>query len=246
MPKIINLAIVIPTLNEEKFIGILLDSIKKQTVWPKEIIVVDGSSTDKTILEIKKRQKDLPQLKFFQIPKYTISRQRNYGVSKSKSEHILFLDADVKLISPKTLEDYWKTIQKTKLDAIMAPNFPLSNSIRDYLLYKVTHGVMALSSNTKIWPMAVGTNLYFNRKIFSKVGGFDEEVRVAEDFELVQRVVKNGGRYKVVRHPKIHSSVRRLRKEGRLRFFWKLGVSGYYIKKYGFRKNPIHYEFGKY
>src|SRR6476659_2031064 len=99
----LDLAIVIPTLNEEHYIGILLDSIASQTVLPKEIVVVDAESKDKTIEEIKRRQspstdaqdiKHLPQLKYFQIPKYTISRQRNLGVKKTSSEFILFLDAD--------------------------------------------------------------------------------------------------------------------------------------------------------
>ncbi len=56
---IIDLAIIIPTLNEEHFIGRLLDSIISQSVMPKELVIVDAYSKDKTIAEIKKRQKKL-------------------------------------------------------------------------------------------------------------------------------------------------------------------------------------------
>ena len=48
---VVDLAIIIPTLNEEHFIGRLLDSLIKQTVRPKELVVVDAFSKDKTIEE---------------------------------------------------------------------------------------------------------------------------------------------------------------------------------------------------
>ena len=43
-----KISIIIPTLNEEKYLTHLLESIKKQSIAPKEIIVVDALSQDKT------------------------------------------------------------------------------------------------------------------------------------------------------------------------------------------------------
>ena len=50
----IDLAIIIPTLNEEHFIGYLLDSIIRQNIQPKEIVIVDAYSKD-TTLDIAKK-----------------------------------------------------------------------------------------------------------------------------------------------------------------------------------------------
>src|SRR3989304_7470559 len=94
---LIDLAIIIPTLNEEHFIGRLLDSIIKQSVAPKEIVVVDAYSKDKTVEEIKERQKKFPDLHYFKVSKSTISRQRNLGVKHTTCPHLLFLDADMEL-----------------------------------------------------------------------------------------------------------------------------------------------------
>ncbi len=47
------LSIIIPTLNEENYLPLLLESIKKQNFNDYEIIVADAGSTDKT-LEIAK------------------------------------------------------------------------------------------------------------------------------------------------------------------------------------------------
>ena len=43
-----TISIIIPTYNEEKYLLFLLESIKKQNVEIKEIIVADGFSKDKT------------------------------------------------------------------------------------------------------------------------------------------------------------------------------------------------------
>src|SRR4051794_40731780 len=102
----IDLAVVIPTLNEEQYIGALLDTLASQTVQPKEVVVVDAFSTDRTEQEVKKRFKILPQLRFYQIPKYTVARQRNFGAHKTTAAHLLFLDADMQLPDPETLDKY--------------------------------------------------------------------------------------------------------------------------------------------
>lgn len=43
-----GLSIIIPTLNEEKYIGKLLDCLANQTYKGFEVIVVDGKSGDKS------------------------------------------------------------------------------------------------------------------------------------------------------------------------------------------------------
>jgi len=50
----VEVSVVIPTLNEERFIGMCLGSLRKQTLPVSEIIVVDAYSTDRTV-EIAKR-----------------------------------------------------------------------------------------------------------------------------------------------------------------------------------------------
>lgn len=240
--RVIDLSIVIPTLNEEKFIGPLLDSIAAQTVAPKEIVVVDAYSKDQTRAEIKKRQKSLP-LEFFQIPKDTISRQRNFGAHKTSSENILFLDADVELLENNLLQKYYQEIQETKPDIAVAEIMPLSN----YWKNKVFFGVMNLTIKMlkSVWPIAPAINIYVSRTIFDKVGGFDEKIRIGEDAELIQRIVKAHGKFVILKRTKIHTSTRRFDKEGRRKFSLKMVKSFYYVNTKGFRNNPIEYELGK-
>lgn len=240
---IIDLAIVIPTLNEEKFVGTLLDSIFYQTIWPKDVFVIDAESTDRTQEVVEKHFKMLPQLQFRKIPKYSISRQRNLGAKLTNAKHVLFLDADMKLKERDTLSVYFHEVNEKNPDIAVAANLPLSTSWRDRVLFLNLN--MLIKAAKPFYPWAPGMNIYVKRDSFNKVGGFDDEVKVAEDIDLVQRMVKEGMEFEFLEGPKVHTSVRRFLKEGRRRYIWKLFKGFIAIQRKGFREAEIDYEFGE-
>lgn len=243
MSEIGSWSIVIPTLNEEKYIGTLLDSIASQSLKPKEVVVVDAFSDDQTKKEVEARKKVLPQLKFYQIPKSTISKQRNFGASKTSAPHILFLDADM-MLSPNALFEYDKEVKKKDPDVAAAINRPLSDDWRDKFMFEGME--VSFKVLKPIWPMAQGMNMYFKRSTFEKNIGFDEEITVGEDHELVQRICKTGGKFVYLNKPKVFTSIRRMKKVGRVRFALMMTASLLFVVFFGYKKNPIteKYEFG--
>ena len=97
--KLPLISVVITTFNEEKNIERCLQSIKKQN-YPQdriEIIIIDDYSEDKTV-EIAKK---FGALVFFSGSKSVrhIERSKSVGISKTGGDLILFLDADIKIIS---------------------------------------------------------------------------------------------------------------------------------------------------
>lgn len=244
MPTSIDLAIIIPTLNEEHFIGKLLDSISRQSVLPKEIVIVDAYSQDKTVPEIKKRENKFPSLKVFRIPKFTISRQRNLGARETHSPHILFLDADTVLKEDNVLKEYYQEVLKRKLDIAAAFNLPLSDYWKDKVFFWLMNTTLKVSK--PIWPMATGMNLYLKRSVFNKLEGFDEDIRVGEDYDLVQRAVKLKLRFIFIRSVNIHTSVRRFAKVGRRKYTLEIAKASYRVLRYGHKHNPMEYEFGNF
>ena len=237
-------AIVIPTLNEEKYIGILLDSLAAQTLLPNELLVVDACSKDNTEEQVLKRKKQLPQIKFHQMPKSSIARQRNYGAYNTASNHILFLDADM-MLDPEALEKYDQEITKKKPDIAAAINRPLSKHWQDKLLFDGMD--LAFKILKPIWPMAQGMNMYISRDALKKYGGFDEEITVGEDHEIVQRMSKKGGKFIYLKEPKVFTSTRRMNKVGYIRFVTMMTFSLIFVVFMGYKKNPIQgkYEFGQ-
>lgn len=244
MKKIVDLAVIIPTLNEQYYIGELLDSLYKQTIQPKEIIVVDAQSTDKTEEQVRKRMENYPSLSFYVIAKKTIAKQRNFGAKKSTAAHLLFLDADMLLLEKDTLKKFWTKIQTNQPDVATCYVMPLSDEMIDKFLYGT--GNVIYSVMRPIKPMGTTMNLYVKRSVFFALDGFSEKVRVAEDFEFVSRVAKAAYSFHVYMRPIFNTSIRRLKYEGRAKFIAKLLRSIIYIQRYGHAKNPIPYDFGQF
>lgn len=240
----IDLAIIIPTLNEEHFIGQLLDSIVAQTVAPRQIIVVDAYSQDRTVEEISKRSKKLPQLEVYRIPRKTIAKQRNLGARYSMTAHLLFLDADTLLKDKDVLEKYLAEVEQRQIKVGAALLYPLSNHWKDQVYFASVNLLFKVAR--QIWPMAWGANLYFKRQVFNAIGGFNEEVAVGEDFEIVQRAAKKGHRLKFFKEAKIYASVRRLQKEGRTRFTLKVLGTLPTVFRHGYKDISVDYEFGNF
>ena len=82
------ISIIIPTLNEEKYLPLLLKSIARQKFRDYEIIVADAGSEDKT-LDIAKRYNC--RIVAGGLP----AKGRNEGAKVAKGDLLLFLDADV-------------------------------------------------------------------------------------------------------------------------------------------------------
>lgn len=88
----------------------LLNSVKVQTLYPDEILIIDGSINDhtKVILE----QNLFPNLNYFLVEKVDrgLTRQRNFGVSKvsNDSEVVCFLDDDT-ILEPNYFEEIIRT-----------------------------------------------------------------------------------------------------------------------------------------
>ena len=103
-----KLSVAIATFNEEKNIGKCLESIKEIA---DEIVIVDGSSSDKTI-EIAKKYgaiilvKDNPQI-------FHINKQK--AIDLSTREWILQLDAD-EYVSKELASEIKKIIQMSDSD----------------------------------------------------------------------------------------------------------------------------------
>lgn len=88
----------------------LLQSIQVQTVYPDEILIIDGSSNQDTAIAISENQ--FKNLHYFLVPENCrgLTKQRNFGLDKvvDTSAVIAFLDDDTEL-TPNYFEELIKT-----------------------------------------------------------------------------------------------------------------------------------------
>lgn len=211
------LSIIIPTLNEEKYLPGLLTSLKEQTLKPYEIIVSDGRSKDKTREVAKSFGAKIADEK----PPGSPGKARNVGAKKTTQKNLLFLDSDV-ILPPNFLEDSLREIEKKKLDIATCFVIPISKSP----IYKIgaflTNYYFLLSSN--ISAHAGGYCIFIRKGIHDKIHGFDETLILGEDHDYVKRASKLG-KFGFIKSVKIQVSVRRLREEGAIKTFLKYLLS---------------------
>lgn len=91
--KALTLSIIIPAYNEENYLRSSLESIRKQTVKPDEVIVVDNNSTDGTI----KIARSFPFVTVVTEKKQGVVHARNKGFNAAKGNIIGRIDADTVL-----------------------------------------------------------------------------------------------------------------------------------------------------
>lgn len=210
-----ELSIIIITLNEQVLLPRLLESIKQQDYKNYEIIVADYNSKDRT-REIAKGYK----CKITDGGGY--STGRNNGARIAKGEYLLFLDADSYLPN-----DYLRVnLMKLKFSkkSFGTTNVkPISNKYFDRFFFEFYNLFQIITSFFS--PHCVGASIFVRKNVFDKVGGFDESIIFAENHQFSKKCKPFG--FIILPIP-IYTSVRRLDKEGRFKFFIKYIYSGLY------------------
>lgn len=109
-------SIIIPTYNSIKTLDKTLRSVLNQSFKHYEIIIVDDGSTDNTFTKLKSF-KDT-RIKLFKIKRSGgPAKPRNYGISKSSSNWICFLDSD-DIWEKNKLSILYKFIKRKKFDVL--------------------------------------------------------------------------------------------------------------------------------
>lgn len=236
-------SIVIPTLNEEINLPILLSSLEKQTFRDFEVIVVDSLSKDKTKEKAFNFKDKFSHFIFLETEKCkTVGSARNYGADQGKGKYLVFLDADIKFM-PDFLSGVKKHLEKDKVDFLSLWNRSENKKWGGVVIFAILNAAMMLLS--KIKPAVNGVCMIVEKNKFKKIGGFDKEIVFGEDSEFVQRLHASGGKVGIYRIPIIYVSTRRFEKEGFLKSIFKSLSAVIYQNIYGPIKRPIfEYEMG--
>ncbi|MEM7184288.1 MAG: glycosyltransferase, partial [Spirochaetota bacterium] len=231
-----TVSIVIPTLNEEEFLPQLLDSVRDQTFQDFEIIVADAGSKDGTTKVAESYGAKV-------VPGGMPGPGRNRGAEVATGEFLFFFDADV-VLPPSFLKDALDEMHERFLDMATCEFMPQSNFQLDKILFKLAN--LTVKVNQTLNPRAAGFCIFITRRLFERVGGFDESVKIAEDHDLVERA----SRFRPLRFlNSVHLtvSIRRLEKEGRFSLIEKyMQVEMHLLTKGSIREEIVEYEFGNF
>ena len=213
MPKII---IIIPTFNSAPYIHNCIKSLQseiKKNEISASIIIIDNDSKDSTLNKIK----DLPGINIIKNPKnYGFAKAVNIGIKSKRSNYVLLLNPDTTIdknaisnllkcakqnnagIASGLIYDFSKKKQQSfaKKPTISTLLFIYTNLRKivpfDYI-YKSHYYVYEKINSTKKVDVVSGGFMLIERKVFNKIGYFDERFFMyLEDVDFCVRALKKG------------------------------------------------------
>jgi glycosyltransferase involved in cell wall biosynthesis len=231
--------IVIPCKNEKNIILKTLDLLNYQKdINGVKVIVCDISNDNITKPSLVKRlnqKKDTFELHLTEggLP----AKARNNGFNYVNTPYVLFMDADVFLLDPKILLRSIARIHKYDLD-LVTTKFRSDNGKYNYV-YKTFDFIQLISKWST--PFCLGGFMLVRSETFKSIGGFDEEIKVAEDYIFSKQIKpKKFGRINNV----VFTPPRRFENKG-VMYMLKLMMSSffnqnnkeYFTKDKGYWKN---------
>ncbi|MDX1628625.1 MAG: TIGR04283 family arsenosugar biosynthesis glycosyltransferase [Fulvivirga sp.] len=215
------ISVIIPTYNEEKYLGALLSDLNHSEAV-SQVIVVDGGSTDETMAVARFSKAEVYSARKGR------SHQMNFGAQKARNEFLLFLHADSRINHNGLL------MALELMKAGEAGSFYLSFDSRNRLLRlyaycsKLNHALFTYGDQ----------GLFLSKSLFKDLNGF-KAIPIMEDIDMVQRI-KRLGKFSKLNYPLV-SSPRRFERHGvvmqQLRnillvLAYLLGVSPKYLARF--------------
>lgn len=190
----VEITVIIPTYNSEKYISRVLRAIyEKSTCIPHQVIVVDGSSKDSTV----EKAREYP-VEVLLNPKISAATARNKGIIFSRGDIIAFTDSDC-VPDKNWLENIFNRFKNNpELVGIGGKMLPLEprNNIENFSANVFLNEIMkfpdqALKPSKKFLPGSfITANCAYRKKALIKVGGFNDFFKNnGEDIDLFWRMI---------------------------------------------------------
>jgi len=179
-------SVVIPTFNSALYILKAIASAASQTCPPKEIIVVDDGSTDGTA-DLLNGQ---PHIRYLFQRNSGVSAARNRGIHEASAPLVALLDADDLWIENKSelqLRAFARD-ENLSLCASDAQVLLASGEIRSsYINNRYTEGQPVLPTLLAAGNFIATPTLIFTKELHARLGGFNEQLSVGEDYDFLLR-----------------------------------------------------------
>lgn len=177
-----KLSIIICTYNRSKYLHYALESLVNQTEEKNnfEVLVIDNNSSDNT-KDIFDQFKDKLPVKYFLEKKQGLSHARNRGIKESKYNLVAFLDDDAKA-HKDWVKKGLQVADREKAEIFGGPIFPYYETDK-VKWFKDEYEIRNNGDNPRYLDKGYlsGSNIFFNKDIFNKIGLFDPEYGMKGD-----------------------------------------------------------------
>ena len=182
------ISVVISSHDRPMMLAEAVQSAVSQTLKNIEIIVVLSAPSD----ENRKAALDLARLhgvRVVEIAKPNLAAARNAGIAAAQAEWVAFLDDD-DLWLPNKLEAQLEGARRTGADLVSC-DFELFNEqrrIEDTKLSPIPTGYSLAEALMLGNYVSGGSAALVKKSVLVELGGFDENLRAVEDFDMWRRI----------------------------------------------------------
>lgn len=194
------ISVVIPCYNARRWIGATLRSVLAQELPPAEVVVVDDGSRDGSAEQV---ERDFPQVRVVRQANAGVAAARNRGVREARGDWVAFIDAD-DIWRPAKLRRQCEALRAEPAAELCYSAWEVWPSETPEPPPELLRAAPAAQPGPRGWvycdlllDCAVWTSTtLMRRSLFTDLGGFDESLRVGEDYDLWLRASR---RTRVVR-----------------------------------------------
>ena len=206
----IELSIVIPTYNSEKYLSECLKSICQQIKKNVEVIIVNDCSTDKTKKIIKQYANQLNYVKLINLKKNRgVSYCRNVGIKCAFGKYILFLDSDDILLKGaiNSILNNIKTLPEKELFILksffLKHNKILKNKLNKDQFFELTRNKSIINYYNKNFVKFRGTcwNYIVKKKFLLSNNIYFKNINISEDWVYVSEILCFANDIKIIQTP---------------------------------------------
>ncbi len=188
----VRLSVVIPCYKDSTTLGKALDSVYAQTYAADEVIVVNDDSPETNAIEVVMTA--YPQAKYVVNPRNLgLAATRNVGVRAASGDVICFLDADDEL-HPQKIEVQLSIYHPQRAISCKVMRIGEERGVDNVVRFNgdVRYTKWIDSSQLVRRNALTGASLMISRELFLAHGGYDENLRSCEDFDLWLRLLDAG------------------------------------------------------
>lgn len=237
-----KISIIIPCLNEEKYISTCLNSILGSDYAKErmEIFLVDGMSQDRTREIVQEYHERYPFIQLLENQEIYTPAGINLGINASSGEYIFILSAHAQY-EPDYFMKLVENIEKLNADCVggvlvtdVKNKNKKSSAIKEVLMHRFGVGNASFRTGSNEIK-AVDTVAFgcYRRSTFEKYGLFDEKLIRNQDIELNKRIINAGGKIYLIPDVKCTYYAREnfiaLAKNNYANGFWNI-LTAYYTK----------------
>jgi glycosyltransferase involved in cell wall biosynthesis len=188
-----EITVIIPNFNKATYLGPAVDSALQQTLENLEVIVVDDGSTDDSVSVVEEIQKGDSRLRLIAHEKNKgVSAALNTGIRNARSNYVTFLGSDdlfarerCQTLSSKLKAEGRPCVVYT--DSIHLDETQTSVSAQFSTALHRPEGIIFGDVLVGAWRFTLAS-IGLSKSCFDAVGLHDEDLRYAEDLDIVLRL----------------------------------------------------------